>query len=94
MSQFVGHAPKPPYILRNQLPYDLDKDSGKEVPESPMMRGEGVRGREEEASKHQLALCPHREQSSHAHPKAVQASGDQILQTGLVVGLQGPQWWS
>lgn len=39
MSHFVGHAPKPPHIRRNQVPYDLEKDFGWEVPESPMMRG-------------------------------------------------------
>ena len=40
MKQFIGHAPKPPHILRNQVPYDLEKDRWEGVPESPMMRGE------------------------------------------------------
>ena len=97
MSQFVGHAPKPPYILRNQVPYDLDKDSGKEVPESPMMRGEGEREGRGGGSQHQIVpLVLHREQPSDAHSKAVQTSGDQILQTRLVASWQqcGSQWWS
>ena len=42
MKQFVGHAPKPPHILSNQVPYDLERDEGEGVPESPMMRGEGT----------------------------------------------------
>ena len=40
MSQFVGHAPKPAHLLRNQVPYDLERDWSDSVPESPMMRGE------------------------------------------------------
>ncbi len=40
MNQFVGHAPRPPHLCRNQVPYDLELDSGNQVPESPMMRGE------------------------------------------------------
>lgn len=39
MQQFIGHAPKPSHILRNQVPYDLEKDRSESVPESPMMRG-------------------------------------------------------
>ena len=39
MQHFVGHAPKPPHILSNQVPYDLEKDRWDSVPESPMMRG-------------------------------------------------------
>ena len=42
MKQFVGHAPKPLHILSNQVPYDLERDEGEGVPESPMMRGEGT----------------------------------------------------
>ena len=42
MSQFVGHAPKPVHILRNQVPYDLERDWNEGVPESPMMRGKNV----------------------------------------------------
>lgn len=42
MSQFVGHAPKPPHILRNQVPYDLERDEREGVPESPMMRGKNI----------------------------------------------------
>ena len=42
MKQFVGHAPKPPHILSNQVPYDLERDEGEGVPESPMMRGEST----------------------------------------------------
>ncbi|XP_064403711.1 PAN2-PAN3 deadenylation complex catalytic subunit PAN2-like isoform X2 [Halichondria panicea] len=38
MQQFIGHAPKPSHILRNQVPYDLEKDRSESVPESPMMR--------------------------------------------------------
>ena len=40
MSHFVGHAPKPAHIRYNQVLYDLDRDMGDHVPESPMMRGE------------------------------------------------------
>ena len=39
MSQFVGHAPKPTHLRRNQVPYDLERDWSDSVPESPMMRG-------------------------------------------------------
>ena len=39
MSQFVGHAPKPAHLRRNQVPYDLERDWSDSVPESPMMRG-------------------------------------------------------
>ena len=39
MSQFVGHAPKPVHLRRNQVPYDLERDWNDSVPESPMMRG-------------------------------------------------------
>jgi PAB-dependent poly(A)-specific ribonuclease subunit 2 len=38
MNQFVGHAPKPPHLRRNQVPYDLRRESKATVPESPMMR--------------------------------------------------------
>ena len=41
MSHFVGHSPKPAHIRYNQVVYDLDRDMGDHVPESPMMRGEG-----------------------------------------------------
>ena len=40
MIQFVGHAPKPAHILRNQVPYDLEREMRASVPESPMMRGQ------------------------------------------------------
>ena len=39
MSDFVGHAPKPSHVRRNQVPYDLERDWSDSVPESPMMRG-------------------------------------------------------
>ena len=39
MKQFVGHAPKPAHLHRNQVPYDLRRESRASVPESPMMRG-------------------------------------------------------
>lgn len=39
MKQFVGHAPKPAHLRRNQVPYDLCRESRASVPESPMMRG-------------------------------------------------------
>ncbi len=39
MQDFIGHARKPPHILRNQVAYDLEKDRWDIVPESPMMRG-------------------------------------------------------
>lgn len=39
MKQFVGHAPKPAHLCRNQVPYDLRRESRASVPESPMMRG-------------------------------------------------------
>lgn len=39
MHQFVGHAPKPAHLRRNQVPYDLQRESRATVPESPMMRG-------------------------------------------------------
>lgn len=40
MKQFVGHAPKPSHLRRNQVPYDLCRESRASIPESPMMRGE------------------------------------------------------
>ena len=39
MKQFVWHAPKPAHLHRNQVPYDLRRESRASVPESPMMRG-------------------------------------------------------
>ena len=42
MVQFVGYAPKPVGLHRNQCPYQLSKyqsSSKKTEPESPMMRG-------------------------------------------------------
>jgi PAB-dependent poly(A)-specific ribonuclease subunit 2 len=38
MHQFVGHARKPAHLRRNQVPYDLQRESRATVPESPMMR--------------------------------------------------------
>ena len=38
MKQFIGHAPKPGHMIRNQVPYDLSREYC-DVPESPMMRG-------------------------------------------------------
>ena len=42
MVQFVGYAPKPAGLHRNQCPYQLSKyhnSNKKTEPESPMMRG-------------------------------------------------------
>lgn len=83
MKQFVGHAPKPAHLRRNQVPYDLCRESRASVPESPMMRGQCVIG---------ASVCGectymsfYRDQPSIPGPQTLPPGGDKVFKIRSVI---------